>query len=193
MFFFFIFLFIFSIFAIFCLNIIRREKKTNFFPFFFFFHIFYLSICVVKNKTNDFFFFFFFFLDLNIYFLCLLGFCSNDNTSSFFSLKYIYIRVYFCFYKSLVSFFVSLFFCSNTRHIALFVFVSRLVLRMCTRKVNLLFHLRVFFFFCKRCALYSINAFESRNNRDDYYSVLFVLFEYMSMYVLDICRIKLNV
>jgi hypothetical protein len=93
-----VFLFYIPIHLFYICNILSQyystRKKNEFLSFFFFFHIFYLSICVVKNKTNDFFFFFFFFLDLNIYFLCLLGFCSNDNTSSFFSLKYIYIYAY---------------------------------------------------------------------------------------------------
>jgi hypothetical protein len=111
----------------------------------------------------------------------------------FFLLKYIY----FCLCKSLFSFSFLLFFV---------VVIARIVdaycvIRFCKQasityvytKSEFAIPPPFFFLFSKRCTLYSINTFESRNNRNDYYSVLFVLFEYMSMYVLYICRIKLNV
>jgi len=137
-------------------SILSEEKKTKFLlPCFFYSSIFF-SICAIKNKTINHLLFFrsgFWYLFL-VYTVNLLKW----QHKLFFPIN-IHVCMYTLAYISLsLVFFVRLsvfFLVVITRivdRLRYSFFLSRLVLRMCTRQVNLLFHLR--FFFCKRCVLY---------------------------------------
>jgi hypothetical protein len=161
----------------FCLNIFRRKKHE--------FRFFFFHMC---SQEHNKWFLFFFFLDLGMYFMCILSICSNDNTNSFF---FVEEHIHLCFYKSPFFRFSGVFLLLLIEYSMYCVigFYKQASITCVYSKSEFAIPPSFFFFFCKHYALYSINAFESRNNRNDYYSVLFVLVEYMSMYV---CIIHLS-
>jgi len=121
----------------FSLNILRRNLNCLFFFFF---------VCIVKNKNKCFSFF------------CTLWICSNDYTNSSFSsfflffIKKVYLRISLCAFFS----------CCLTRvystlFVRFFLCITRLVLHLCIRKVNSLFHLMyTYIFFFINATMFSI-------------------------------------